>query len=108
MSQCARILNTFLDTELLSIFSREKFKFSQSISPRGKAEIVAGLETDDPWVIEVKIWDTEKGCRENRLRDGLRQIAEYATKYGKDKGYVVAFTLDQQPLSFTIDLHQDK
>jgi hypothetical protein len=82
------------------------YPFSQPASPRGKADIVAGLETDDPLVLEVKIWDTEKGYREDRLRDGLRQVIDYATKYGKDKGYIVVFNLDRQPLSFAAEQHQ--
>jgi len=77
------------------------YPFSQPASPHGKADIVANLETDDPLVLEVKVWDSDKGYKEDRLRDGLRQVMDYATKYGKDKGYIVLFNLDEQPISFT-------
>jgi hypothetical protein len=76
------------------------YPFSQPASPRGRVDIVAGLETDDPLVLEIKVWDSTKGYREDRVRDGLRQVMDYANKYGKDTGYVVVFNLDQQPLSF--------
>lgn len=56
--------------------------------------------TSDPLVLEIKVWDSSKGYTKNRVCDGLRQVMEYATKYGKDKGHVVIFNLDQEPLSF--------
>ena len=76
------------------------YPFSQPRSPGGQADIVAGLETDDPLVLEVKIWDTNKRYRENRIRDGLRQVIDYAAKYGKSSGYVVVFNADPIPLRF--------
>jgi hypothetical protein len=76
------------------------YPFSQPASPRGKVDVVARLETDDPLVLEIKVRDSSKGYKENRICDGLRQVIEYATKYGKDKGHVVVFNLDQESLSF--------
>ena len=76
------------------------YPFSQPASPGGRVDIVARLETDDPLVLEVKVWDSTKGYKENRVRDGLRQVMEYASKYGKDRGYIVVFNLDEQPLAF--------
>lgn len=79
------------------------YPFSQPDSPRGRADIVARLETDDPLVLEVKVWDPELGYGEDRVRDGLRQVMDYADRYGKDKGYVVVFNLDRNPLIFRGD-----
>jgi len=76
------------------------YPFSQPASPHGKVDIVAGLETDDPLVLEIKLWDSQRDYKENRLRDGLRQLIEYSTQYGKDKGYLVIFNLDQESLVF--------
>jgi hypothetical protein len=76
------------------------YPFSQPSSPRGKADVVAGLDTDDPLVLEIKVWDSDKGNKLNRIRDGLRQVMNYATKYGKDRGYLAVFNLDREPLSF--------
>jgi len=76
------------------------YPFSQPASPRGRVDVVAGLETDDPLVLEIKVWDSSKRYRENRVRDGLRQVMDYAAKFGKDKGHIVVFNLDQEPLSF--------
>jgi hypothetical protein len=76
------------------------YPFSQPVSPQGKVDVVAGLETNDPLVLEIKVWDSSKGYKENRIHDGLRQVIEYATKYGKDKGHIIVFNLDPQPLVF--------
>jgi len=76
------------------------YPFSEPASPHGRADIVARLESDDPLVLEIKVWDSAKRYRENRVRDGLRQVMDYADKYGKDTGYVVVFNLDQVPLRF--------
>jgi hypothetical protein len=84
------------------------YPFSQPDSPGGRVDIIAGLETDDPLVLEVKIWDSDKGYKENRCRDGLRQAMDYATKYGKDKGYVVVFNLDTKPLVFVSPNNTDE
>lgn len=83
------------------------YPFSQPASPHGKADVVANLETDDPLVLEIKIWDSRKNYTENRLRDGLRQVIDYATKYGEDSGYVVIFNLDEEPLSFSNHLNKN-
>ncbi len=76
------------------------YPFSEPVSPGGKVDVVAGLETDDPLVLEIKVWDSNKNYKENRIRDGLRQAMDYATKYGKDKGHIVVFNLDKTPLAF--------
>jgi hypothetical protein len=47
-----------------------------------------------------QVWDSKKGYKENQVRDGLRQVMDYAAKYGKDKGYVAVFNLDPEPLIF--------
>jgi hypothetical protein len=79
------------------------YPFSEPRSPGGRADIVAELDTDDPLVLEIKTWDANKGYGEDRVRDGLRQVIDYADKYGKDNGYVAVFNLDTEPLAFLGD-----
>ena len=74
--------------------------FSQPRSPSGQADVVAGLETHDPLVLEIKVWDSQKPYKVDRVRDGLRQAIAYTDDYGKDVGYVVVFNLDPLPLQF--------
>lgn len=82
------------------------YPFSQPESPGGKADIIAGLESQDPLVLEIKIWDSSKGYKESRIRDGLRQVIDYASKYGKDRGYLAVFNLDEHPLVFESSIDQ--
>jgi hypothetical protein len=79
------------------------YPYSEPHSPGGRADIVAELHTDDPLVLEIKVWDSDKRYREDRVRDGLRQVIDYADKYGKDRGYVAVFNLDREPLAFVSD-----
>lgn len=75
------------------------YPFSKPRHPRGEPDVVAQLETDDPLILEIKVYDSKNSYREDRIRDGLRQVINYATMYGKDTGYVVVFNLDPQPLN---------
>jgi hypothetical protein len=84
------------------------YPFSQPESPGGRVDIAAGLETDDPLVLEVKIWDSDKNYKKNRCCDGLRQVMDYATKYGKDRGHVIVFNLDPEPLVFVSPISTDE
>jgi hypothetical protein len=98
----SRIGEGVLDNDLRRFLfeSGIDYPFSQPASPRGKVDVVARLETDDPLVLEIKVWDSNKGYKEDRVRDGLRQVMDYAARYGKDKGYIVVFNIDQEPLYF--------
>jgi hypothetical protein len=84
------------------------YPFSQPVSPRGKVDVVAGLETDDPLVLEIKVWDSVKGYKGDRIRDGLRQVMDYADKYGKDKGHLLVYNLDQESLIFISDVARNE
>jgi hypothetical protein len=79
------------------------YPFSQPRSPGGQVDIVAGLETNDPLVLEVKVWDSNKSYGINRVRDGLRQVMNYVSQYGKDRGYLLVFNVDVEPLHFTTE-----
>jgi len=76
------------------------YPLSQPRSPGGQTDVLVGLETDDPLVLEIKVWDSDKGYKKNRVCDGLRQVIDYAAKYRKDTGYVAVFNLDPVPLKF--------
>lgn len=79
------------------------YPYSDPRSPGGQADVVAELDTNDPLVLEIKIWDSKKNYKHNRLCDGLRQVIDYTTKYGKEIGYVVVFNFDTNPIQFIGD-----
>jgi hypothetical protein len=79
------------------------YPLSQPRVPGGQVDIVASLDTNDPLVLEVKLWDSARDYRVNKVCDGLRQVRHYAEKYGKDAGYVVVFNFDDASLEFQGD-----
>lgn len=67
------------------------FPLSQPSSPSGKADITAMLETDDPLVVEVKVFDPHTGKNKGHVRQGFHQVLKYANDYNKNVGYLVVF-----------------
>ncbi len=74
------------------------YPFSTPLSASGRADVISMLHTDDPLVLEIKIYDESKGYRKNRIASGFSQIVKYANDYHKNVGYLVIFNLD--PVNF--------
>jgi hypothetical protein len=70
------------------------YPFSTPKSASGRADIIGNLDSNDPLVLEIKVYDTAKSYRKNRIIDGFTQIVKYANDYNKDVGYLVIFNLD--------------
>ncbi len=70
------------------------YPFSTPKSGSGRADIVGQLDTVDPLVLEVKIYDSGRGYRKNRVVDGFKQIVDYTNNYNKTTGYLVVYNLD--------------
>jgi hypothetical protein len=83
-----------------------KFLFDQGIdsafldplSPSGKADVVALLDSQDPLVLEIKIFDREKNYHKERIISGFRQIVSYSNDYNKPIGYLLVFNMDKAEL----------
>lgn len=83
-----------------------KFLFDQGIdcafldplSPSGKADVVALLDSQDPLVLEIKIFDREKDYNKDRIISGFRQIVSYSNDYNKPIGYLLVFNMDKAEL----------
>lgn len=71
------------------------YPFSTPSSPSGAADVVGILQTDDPLVLEVKIFDSSKNYGKNRVYDGFRQIVSYSNDYNKPVGYLLIFNMDK-------------
>jgi hypothetical protein len=66
--------------------------FSQAKSASGLSDVVSELDTDDPLVCEVKIFDgKDRGKR--HLGSGVNQAFQYATDYNKQAAYLVIINL---------------
>lgn len=71
------------------------YPFSTPKSASGRADVVSLIDTEDPLVMEIKIYDSEKGYRKDRIISGFTQIVKYANDYHKNIGYLVVFNLDE-------------
>ncbi|MBX2888007.1 MAG: hypothetical protein KF829_05090 [Ferruginibacter sp.] len=74
--------------------------FSTPKSASGRADIVGMLDTIDPLVLEIKIYDAEKGYKKQRVIDGFNQVVRYANDYNKPVGYLIVFVIDHVEFSF--------
>lgn len=70
------------------------YPFSTPKSASGRADVVSLINTEDPLVLEIKIYDSAKGYRKDRVKSGFAQIVKYAQDYHKDTGYLVIFNMD--------------
>ncbi|GAB3995664.1 hypothetical protein GCM10028807_36410 [Spirosoma daeguense] len=77
------------------------YPFSTPKSATGRADIIGNLDSNDPLVLEIKVYDTSKSYRKNRIIDGFTQIVKYANDYNKDVGYLVVFNLDPIEIKVT-------
>lgn len=78
------------------------YPFSTPKSTSGRADIVGNLETDDPIVIEVKIFDKTKGYDKKRIYGGFTQIVKYANDYVKSVGFLVIYNFDDIEINFKL------
>lgn len=67
------------------------FPFSQPDSPSGRADIVSLDDTNDPLVLETKVFDPSRSKGKSHLRQGFHQVLRYANDYQQNVGYLVAF-----------------
>ena len=74
------------------------YPFSQPSSPSGKADVVALLDTDDPLVLEVKVFDPDNSKGKKHLRQGFHQVLRYANDYNQSLGYLVIFNCSDRQL----------
>ena len=79
------------------------FPFAQAVSPSGRADVVAGLDGDEPLALEIKLYDPADGKGEGYLRQGFAQAFRYAADFGLPVGYLVAFNLTAKTLMFEGD-----
>lgn len=76
------------------------YPFSTPSSASGRVDIVGEIDTNDPLIIEIKIFDRLKGYGKDRIKDGFTQIVKYANDYNKNVGYLVVFNMDDCELMF--------
>jgi hypothetical protein len=75
------------------------YPFSTPKSSSGRADIVGAIDTSDPLVIEIKIFDRSKKYGKSRIKDGFNQIVKYTNDFNKEFGYLVIFNMDKAELN---------
>lgn len=78
------------------------YPFSTPLSPSGRTDLVGMIETSDPLVLEVKLFNLDKGYDKAYVRKGLVQAFKYALDYGKPIGYLMVFNLGERDIYFDI------
>ena len=78
------------------------YPFSTPASPSGRVDIVGQIETNDPLIVEIKIFDEEKGYGKDRIKKGFTQVVNYVNDYNKDSGYLVIFNMSDIEINFTM------
>ena len=76
--------------------------FSQPRSASGEVDVIALLDTEDPLVLEIKLYDG-KGRGVANIASGLQQAARYASDYHKTTAYVVILNLTDRHLLLPTD-----
>ena len=72
--------------------------FSQAGSASGLSDVLTDLDTDDPLVCEIKIFDAA-GRGKRHLAVGVNQAVQYASDYGKQVAYLVIINLSGRALA---------
>jgi hypothetical protein len=93
-----------------------KFLFDQGIdcafldplSASGKADVVALLDSQDPLVLEIKIFDREKNYHKERIISGFSQIKSYSNDYNKPIGYLLIFNMDRAELDLVTQQNDER
>jgi hypothetical protein len=78
------------------------FPFSQPKSASGLSDVVANVESDDPLVCEVKLYDGESYSKAY-LAKGVQQVTNYARDYGKTMAYLTIINLTPKMLKLPTD-----
>lgn len=78
------------------------YPFSQPDSASGTADVVGNLDTDDPLVCEVKLFDGDR-YGPAYVGQGVQQALSYAKDFAKSEAYLVIFNLSDQGLELPTD-----
>ncbi|MEU4390324.1 hypothetical protein [Kribbella sp. NPDC023855] len=76
--------------------------FSQARSASGESDVLSSLDSDDPLVCEVKVFDAISR-KKREIASGFNQAIQYALDYGKQVAYLVVINLSGRALSFVVD-----
>jgi hypothetical protein len=99
----------FLDENLRQYLFDQgiNYPFSQAHSPSGRTDIIAGLDSSDSLVLEVKVFDPAKQYDKSYIKQGFNQASKYVDDYNKSMGYLVIFNVSDKELRLILDTSID-
>jgi hypothetical protein len=71
------------------------YPFSTPASASGRADIIGLIDTKNPLILEIKIFDSARKYYKDRIIAGFTQAVDYSDDYHKDVGYLVVYNMDQ-------------
>lgn len=77
-----------------------EYPFSTPSSVSGRADLLSGLESENPLVAEIKIIDKKKNYGRERIRSGFSQIIDYSNDYNKNVGFLVIYNFNEDKIEF--------
>ena len=78
-----------------------EYPFSEPVSPSGRADVVAMLDSDDALVLEVKVFDPDRQRGKGHICQGFHQVNRYADDYQQNVGYLVVFNCSDRQIVFS-------
>jgi hypothetical protein len=76
--------------------------FSEAKSASGLSDVLTDLDTDDPFVGEVKLFDGDNHAK-RELATGVNQATQYAQDWRKSTGYLIIINLSGRQLELPTD-----
>ncbi|MGW6934658.1 hypothetical protein ACWGE0_31675 [Lentzea sp. NPDC054927] len=76
--------------------------FAQAKSASGLSDVLTGLDTEDPLVCELKLFDADSHGK-RVIAAGLNQVTHYADDYNKTVAYLVIVNLSGRALELPTD-----
>ena len=83
------------------------YPFSQPSSPSGRSDVVALLGSEDPLVLEIKVFDPARSRDKSHLRQGFHQVFRYSNDYNQSLGYLVIFNCSHRQLVISSEESSD-
>jgi len=79
--------------------------FSQAKSASGLSDVLGELDTEDPLVCEVKVFDAASHDKRG-IVSGVHQVVQYAQDYGKSAGHLMIINLSGRALDLPSDANE--
>lgn len=74
----------------------------EPVSASGEADAVSSQQGKEPLIVDVKIFNPDKGKSKNYIAQGFRQVYDYTLDYNEPIGYLVIFKTSQEDLKFSL------